>query len=223
MKSKRKLLEFEICSQIGTRLASEGFAHSYDEGHLYVKNNGAVTWTIFMWLGGDVLYSFSDHLFVTYEDLRQVLRSFLQDAGVQFDDRYTNISIRTYVSIYWPDSLPRRPVDYSSTAGFVEAFLTALKRAEEGCLVPYLDPGKVAYECTRFYTKWPKGMRAMESSRCLIAYGIQQDDHEKVQMGADRILQKIDHCRMEDERKFALDLRAAALAWLQMRETSQHD
>jgi hypothetical protein len=215
MKSKRKALEREICSQVGGLLEKCGYVYSFEEaGGAYVKQTGGVTWRLHMSLSGRVVHYLNDHIWVVYEDLRQVLRSLLQATGAIFDDRFTHVGIHSYVSLYWPNGLSRRPVDYPNTTALAEVFVMALKRAEAEFLIPYLDAGKAAYECTRFYTKWPKNMGAMDSSNCLIAYGVQQNDREKVQMGADRILEKIDHCRMEDERKFALDLRAAALAWL---------
>lgn len=135
-------------------------------------------------------------------------------AGREFESEALRLGVAasTHVSNYWPASVPRSVVGMEGVDAFCATFLAAVKEAEQDFLVPYSAPAKAAHECTLFYTKWPRGMQPIATGYCLVGYGIDKGDLDKLQLGIERIDKKIDTASNDLLRRMALAVKAAALA-----------
>ena len=159
---------------------------------------------------GGAPYHFLDHLWVRYDDLTLVIHELLKDSKFEEEVKQLAINVGTHVSNYWQHPALRAVESLDDVDAFVEAFLTAFKEAERDFVNTYSDVSNAVHECTLFYTKWPREMGPFKSAFCLIAYGIQTGDTDKIEMGIKRIRAKIDFSQVQTEKDLMLAVAARA-------------
>ncbi len=210
-KSKRKTIELEICRLLAARLAGAGYTYRADpEVNIFTRRDGQSSWSFSFHLWGSGPYHFIDSVWVSYDAHFAVLRDLLARTA-EADDSAAFGGPSDHVSNYWAEQNSRTIASLSDVPEFTNDFLSALSRATEQFLVPHSDAKEVANRCTLFYTKWPRSMGPINTAFYLIAHGIQQSDRPAIQLGIDRIDQRIDFCRTDGERAFALMIRKAAM------------